>query len=516
MSPFGVVGGAALTLDDRNALSMLYPSDLLAEQTGVIRGRVLLADGKTGLQGIVVVARRMGDPVATAVSATSGSTFRNALGMGAIDPNLRGAYELRVPPGEYTVEIRPLRAEIGPLQAIFALPGGARFYQSTPSADPENATPVTVTAGQTAEIDVVAAGTPAPDPQGLNEAEPNDALFQAPLLPLSALLAGNTAAADPGQIALDLGGGVRDDVEDLYRLQVRERSVLTLQLTPEAAVDLDLHVMGGVLGGAAPPRVSSAESGTRAETLQLDLGPGTYVIGVSARDGGDSTARADYDLSITTTPLSEPAAPPLPVLQRLVVGNVSATGAEVQWTTDREATGDVIASLPRRQFGDPSVARAHRVSLTGLAPGAPTSLTAVSQAAGAARSFLLRAFFHTAASSPATGPALLSAPILGAAPEAIVQGESTRETVIVLIGVHNSGGEAKDVRLTTLTPSTGWTLAEAIAEPISLGAIGSGGTALVVVRLLRDGTGPTPFATVTGEGTLAGPDGAPQRFTIGQ
>jgi hypothetical protein len=517
MSAFNVVGGGTtLTLDDRMALSALYPSDLLAEQTGVIHGRVLLADGKTGLQGIAVVARKVDDPSTTAVSAISGATFRNVLGRGTRDPEMRGAYELRVPPGDYTVEIRPLRAEIGPLQGIFPLPGGARFYRATPSADPSSATPVTVRAGQTAEVNITAAGDPAPEPLGLNEREPNDAPYLAQNLPVSAILVGNVSAADTGPIVLDLGGGIRDDIEDLYRIEVRERSILTLLLAPDERVDLDLHVLGGVLGGAAPPRVSSASTGGDAEALQLEAGPGTYFIGVSARDGATFPPRVDYTLSVTTTPLVEPPAPPLPVLQRLVVGNVTATGAEVHWTTDLDATGDAIVSMPRQPFGDPTVGRAHRVALTGLRPSAATSLTAISQAAGAARGFLLRAFFQTALESPAEGAASVSPSILAVARDDFLEGDTARESVLVLIGLHNSGGNAQDVRLTALTPTSGWKLAEPIAEPIPVGGIGSGGAALVAVRLLRDGAGPIPFATLTGEGALAGPDGTPLRFTIGR
>jgi hypothetical protein len=413
MSPFAVAGGAAaLTLDDRMSLSSLYPSDQLAEQTGVIRGKVLLADGKTGLQGIAVVARKVGDTAATAVSAISGATFRNNSGRGSRDPERRGAYELRVPPGDYTVEIRPLRAAFGPLGGVFPLPGGARFYQSTPSSDPTQATPVTVAAGQTAEINVTAAGTPAPTPQGLDEIEPNDAPFQAPLLPDSAIIAGNVSAGDSGPVALDLGDGVRDDIEDIFRIEARVRSILTLLLAPEQRVDLDLHVMAGILGGAAPARISAAAPTTDGEALQVELEPGSYTIGVSARDGGAFPSRADYTLSVTQTPLVEPTAPPLPVLQHLVVGNVTPTGAEVRWTTDREATGDVIVSMPRQQFGESAAGRSHRVPLTGLSPGAATSMTAVSQSAGAARDFLLRAFYKTARPTPATGAARIAPSIL--------------------------------------------------------------------------------------------------------
>ena len=44
----------------------------------------------------------------------------------------------------------------------------------------------------------------------------------------------------------------------------------------------------------------------------------------------------------------------------------------------------------------------------------------------------------------------------------------------------------------------------------ALGRIGSGGTAVLMVRLLRDGSGPAPLATVTGAGTATSGDGSTQ------
>lgn len=73
---------------------------------------------------------------------------------------------------------------------------------------------------------------------------------------------------------------------------------------------------------------------------------------------------------------------------------------------------------------------------------------------------------------------------------------------------------ATGVQLTALTASKGWKLAQPLTGPLVVGNIGSGGTAIVLVRLLRDGTGAAPLATVSGGGTLAGAGGATASFTI--
>src|SRR5207249_11259607 len=57
MHPISVIGGGfAPTLDDRMAVSALYPAASLDTKTGIIRGQMLLADGTTGLQGIAIDA----------------------------------------------------------------------------------------------------------------------------------------------------------------------------------------------------------------------------------------------------------------------------------------------------------------------------------------------------------------------------------------------------------------------------------------------------------------------------
>jgi hypothetical protein len=511
-----VVGGSVSpTLDDRMTLSWLYPSDAIDSQTGIIRGKVLLPDGTTPIQGIAVVARNVEDPVNGVVSAFSGATFLNSDRNGSRDPNLRGAFEMRVPPGRYTLQIRPVRGNIGPLELVMPLPGGPKFYQATPSNDPTAATPVTVAAGGTAEVNIVANGPAAPAPQAAQEAEPNDAHFQAMRLPLSATIAGSASPTDPGQVVLDVGGGARDDVEDLYRIDVKEPSLITMQLSPQDPANLDLYLFIGVLGGAAPLQVNSNASGAGAEYLQLPVDPGVFTIGVSARDGAAGGA-TEYNLSVITTPLPELPLPPIPVLDRLVIGDITGTSAEARWITDRDATADSIVALPRRQLGDPRVGTTHQIALTGLAAGATNGVQNFSQAPGGRIDGFPRVFFRTADASAATGAPKVAASYLGLTTDFIGDGDAEQSTRFVALGLHNSGGNATNVRVTSLAATPGWKLALPLTEPLPVGAIGSGGTAIVVVRLLRDGTGIEPLAAVTGTVTLTGADGATQEVAIGQ
>ena len=77
--------------------------------------------------------------------------------------------------------------------------------------------------------------------------------------------------------------GLNDKFEDLYRIQVTEPSIVTMLLQPKDKVDLDLYLLNGLPGGAAPTAVGgSATDGTDPEASQVALGPGTYYIVVTA------------------------------------------------------------------------------------------------------------------------------------------------------------------------------------------------------------------------------------------
>jgi hypothetical protein len=153
------------------------------------------------------------------------------------------------------------------------------------------------------------------------------------------------------------------------------------------------------------------------------------------------------------------------------------------------------------------------VTAAGLNAGADADVTALAQLPdGINRDNLPRVFFRTADSTPATGAPQLSATVVGSVDDSA----AVNNSVVVILAVHNGGGPASNVQLTSLAASMGWTLAHPVTGPLTIGGVGSGATALVVVRLLRQGTatGPVPLATLTGGGTLADASGASSNFTI--
>jgi hypothetical protein len=181
-----------LKIDDRAAVSALYPTNAFGPTTGRIQGRVLFSDGRTQAQGYNVIARKVGDPRTTAVSCVSGFLYTAVPGnpfepniyeasqfYGSQDPALAGYYDIPgLPPGEYTVEVEAINnsldmpfvgaSSVGPIGAEFpfqfAMPGTCSLqYLNDPSSPGDSCSDfstVTVGAGETLEnVDVILLGT---------------------------------------------------------------------------------------------------------------------------------------------------------------------------------------------------------------------------------------------------------------------------------------------------------------------------------------------------------------------
>src|SRR5581483_1001162 len=170
MFPFLVSGTnmSTLTLDDRVAISTLYPAPSFATGFGTITGSVRRSGG-TPFQGAFVIARKVSDPRITAVGVVSGARYFPTNQGGPPDPSLEGSYELPgLPAGSYTVEVEPVfgaftgGSSVGPLDPSALLPGPPEFWNganeagTNPPDDPSAAVPVAVTAGATVSgIDIV-------------------------------------------------------------------------------------------------------------------------------------------------------------------------------------------------------------------------------------------------------------------------------------------------------------------------------------------------------------------------
>lgn len=203
-------GGATPSLDDRVALSTLYPAASFESSSGTITGTIQRPDGTTPFQGAYVIARRVDDPRIQAVGTASGARYFPGSPGGPTPPGLQGLYEIRgLPPGTYTVEIEAVDgrfsggSSIGPLDPPAVLPGVPEFYSgaseagANPPDDPVVAEPVTVAAGQTRTgVDVVINALSPPPNDDCSAATP------IPALPWAAALdtrGATTAPSDPLQ-----------------------------------------------------------------------------------------------------------------------------------------------------------------------------------------------------------------------------------------------------------------------------------------------------------------------------
>jgi hypothetical protein len=185
---------STLNIDDKAALSMLYPAPNFDSTTGRIQGRVLFSDGQSPAQGYNVIARSVADPSRTAVSCVSGFLFTAGAGnpflpegedtelfYGSHDQLLIGYYDIPgLPPGDYRIEVEAIYnsgtmaftgdSGVGPIGSYldfqYKMPGKCDLqylnYPSSPNDDCSAKSTVTVVAGVTVNThtDVILLGTP--------------------------------------------------------------------------------------------------------------------------------------------------------------------------------------------------------------------------------------------------------------------------------------------------------------------------------------------------------------------
>jgi hypothetical protein len=501
--------------EDQAWFSWLYPAPDFAAGAGSIRGRVLLPDGQTGLQGIEVIARRVDDPTVTAVSGTSGYRFGRgeAFGRdpthpgrlvgsypeGSPEPALLGEFLLPgLPPGAYTLEIRQYWETVRMAHSGFLI-GGAKYWP-TGRGRPTDARPITVTAGsEVSGIDIVVNGEDVGPPRVRIEAEPNP-WNNAQVIdhPAVTLLGGVTV---PGRADT---GPVRSatDLDDVYSLTLSEWATITAILAAaEAATNLDLYLIE-VEGGGLSIVDRALQSGGAPETVQRRLPPGHYLFGVRHAGG----AGGGYTLRVLATPaLETDALPPPPRVMYAFLGDVTPTGAVAHWMLDEEAPAVIIFDEPYREIGSTRLSRQHTLTVPDLTPGRRTPVELISGSPGGI--FVLPTTL-TAALPPAPGgaPRMVASSIVRALSTKLLG----RDAAHVEVRLTNAGdADAMDVRIDAVEPAPGWEfLVEALDGtkfPLSLDLrrIGAKGEGVLIVRLLRRSGNAPPGITFRGTYTDA-------------
>jgi hypothetical protein len=483
-----------LTQDDRSWIAALYPNDQFATAIGTIRGRILLSDGVTPVQGLNVIARRVGDEATTAVSVVSGYRYKSDRGFGSRDPQLWGLYEIRgLPPGTYRVGVEPLLETPLMSPRITEFPGARRFWQDKPGADPNAATPIPVAAGQIVSgKDIRLSGTVA-SPESVDEAESDHDADSAQSIPLQAAIAGHADPADGGSLPQPLAGGGQDPIQDWYGFTLTEPSLVTAILTAaKPAADFNLYLLYRGSDDQIRAVARSVDLGTPPETVQLRLPAGDYFLGISVPN--TNSPASDYRLRLITVAAPEPAAPAGPMIQALLVGDITDTSARVTWLTDQPSNSTVLLGADSYfpsltdEFGSPDLTQTHTISTSGLSQSTLYSVTVNSRnadgvlASPAILSFafgetLIEGAFATATRVPATGPPQVSVRLV------VLDDAARPKDLLVVALVFNQGGPAVDVRLDTVTPTGDWELAGAPTAPFKLGALGTRAIAMAVFRL---------------------------------
>jgi hypothetical protein len=503
-----------LHLDDRAWIAALYPKPGAAAAAGTIRGRVLLPDGATGLQGIQVVARREGDEQASAVSGVSGYRFKTPQGTGSLDPALQGVYELPgLPAGKYRLTVEPLTEmpHVDPLHGF--LPGGRRYWRESLPLGREltEAASVTVEAGQVIEARNFTLDGEAPTLASVREAEPNDIPEMAATLPLGAVVTGRVGPQDDGLLEIELADGDVDVVEDFYRVVVTEPTTLTATLTAtNSAADLQLFLVGFIpeLSTAFPlPLATSAERGTPPEIVQERVEPGVYFLGVSTLDSGSNPA-SDYRLTLLATPSPDLAvtAPVPPRITLATVSQLTQTGFRVSWRTDQDANAVVLVDPQLQEFGSPEARRDHTLAVTGLTRSTFYTLDLHSRTAEGALSEFPPLLVNTAV--PGSG----SSPVVSTGLSTALAQDDAKREFLLFARVSNLGnGPANNVKVERLTLPSGWQFVEPPSLPLDLGAIGPFAYAVVAVRVLRAESTAAPLDLGI-QGTYANVAGAARSF----
>jgi hypothetical protein len=501
-----------LHAEDKAWIAALYPKNGAVATTGRIRGEILMPDGKTGLQGIQVVARRDGDEAVTAVSGISGWQFRSVfrgVAFGSPDVALRGVYELpQLPPGNYRLSVEPLAFSPSIDPAHASLPGGARLWRegSPASTQRGDATLIPVAAGQVVEGRSFIVGAGSVEPTEVDESEPNEVMEFTSTVASTAIVKGRVSQRDSKYWSIGLGGGRRDGIEDWVRVVITEPSLVSATLTAgNAAADLNLFLWEGPFFDTTPREYDrSAAAGTETETIQAELDPGVYFIGVSAADV-TSNPESEYRLQLVTAPLGEDEEV-TPKITFAMVSHMTTSSLRVRWQTDREASAVIYAGTPMREFGDAAQSRDHVLDVTGVPSGREQIVTLFSQTTSEA---LATEDLTITTPRPGSGPdPNLVSGLWGVLPE----DDAGREFSLIVRLINYGDGPATRTELQQLALPRGWEFAAPPPPlPLDMGTIGVEAATLIFARVTRVADDAAPLGIVV-RGVYSDPAGTSWGF----
>jgi len=331
---------ASLDMDSQNALSDLYPTQAYLSSTGSITGQVTipLESGGVALQGINVIARQMpagaAYPVPLSTEAFPSAPTVDSFGVPSAPPFQAstaplsmassavtgaqygtGTYRISgLPPGQYLVEIQDLNPDalqgssIGQLsqnalnQLFF--PDIEEFYNGSTSSSSSTAfVPVTVTAGQTTPNIDFFINRLSTTLASVAQIPGNSTKQTAQSVTFPAEITGNITVNDPAQLRVNDGFGDLEAVQNLYAITLTGTQSLFFTLDGpndgagvafENTNDIDLFVWDSgvnkkhssfndrhLVGYSAGPTPHEAIG-------VVELGPGTYYIGVACPTGSQS------------------------------------------------------------------------------------------------------------------------------------------------------------------------------------------------------------------------------------
>jgi hypothetical protein len=503
-----------LATDDRAWFAWLYPDS--SSSGGAIQGRVLLPDGVTGLRGVHVVARRVGDPLVTAVGAVSGYRSHTEFG-GASNPAYLGEYLIpNLPPGSYTVEVEPLLDYPSVAIPSAFLVGGKKLWHkgSSPQDAPTDSTLIAVNAGQVVSgIDIVLNGETLGDPKPVQKVGPN-ALPNAQRVRLPVIISGQI---DAGPAESGAGSSSTDPnatrplssetaLQDVYRVALGDSTIVTAILSAQsAAADLDLYVLHQV-SGKWVVEGASTQRGTPPEVVQMRLPPGVHYFGV-IRAGIRGSA---YTLQLLGSPAPDPTPPPIMAfIGYLLLGNVTKSSADARWITTDDTPSVLYYNQPLQEIGSTRLERQHALTLTGMAPAQRSEVDVYARSDGGVDQVITQL-------TTATDPAPNGMPRIVATSKTTAL-DTAGDVVLIESHINNRGdGDAHNVRIGQIVLPAGWyfywqaTTNQTLPPPPDVGDIGAGGAGAFAAVIIRQGGNSDPHITLHGSYTDA--SGTPMTF----